>query len=225
MTVALDGGGIANDRHYVKREVVGRDVFHYLFREVQLTIEEDGVNKTINGYVRYLNRQGMENYDGTLVPSYFDHYFRHLYKIVQFVDSQDFEFNIKYRYLSFLRGTLSRYELVWLYYNALYPDFYRFKELIERYSLLKALRSDLLTITRETTNYYSGLGIKGDELRAEGIGIDDFAFFLTDNPEDKLKYYISAFWNSNDIHKGIDYLNKWNGFISRKADQVIEVVN
>jgi hypothetical protein len=49
------------------------------------------------------------------------------------------------------------------------PNFYKFKELVERYSLLKALRSDLLTITRETTWFYSGLGIKGDDLKAEDI--------------------------------------------------------
>lgn len=224
VTVPLDGGGAVKDWHYEKREVVGRDVFRYLFQEVQFTTEVDSDDKKISGYIQYLHCQGMENYDGTLVPSYFDHYFRHLYKIVQFVDSQDFEFNIKCRYLSFLRGTLSRYELVWLYYNSLYPDFYRFKELIERYSLLKALRSDLLATTRETTNYYSELGIKGDDLRAEGIGFDDFAFFLTDNPEDKSKYHISAFWNSKDRQNGIDYLNKRNDFISGKTDQVIEVV-
>ncbi len=219
VTVALGGGGTANDRRLIKREVVGRDVFRYLFNEVPLSITVDGVKKTVNGYRRFLSYKGYANYDTTLVPSYFDHYFRHLYKIVQFVDSQGFEYDVTYRYLSFLRGTLSRYELVWLYYNALYPDFYKFKKQIEKYSLLKALRSDLLTITKETADFYDGLSITREVLEKTEFGVNDFAYYLTDNESEEDKYQISAFWNSQDIDGGTRYMNSWKQFVSKKGKE------
>lgn len=222
VTVPFTEGGATTDKKKVKREIVGRDVFRFLFREVEFNAEIDGVVNTIQGYSHYLRISGIENYDGTLIPSYFDHYFRHLYKIVQFVDSQSFEFAVKYRYLSFLRGTLSRYELVWLYYNALCPDFYKFKDLIESYSLLKALRRDLLTLSKETVGYYNGLGVVDEDLRSRNFGIDDFAFFLTDNKDDKSKYYISAFWKKDDMQYGLEYLSNWRAFIDEKAGQTIQ---
>lgn len=211
-------GGHSADRKLVKREVEGRDVFRYLFLDVRINT----YNKNLIGYRGYLRFCGMEKYDGTLIPTYFDHYFRHLYKIVQFVDSQEFSFGEKYRYLSFLRGTLSRYELVWLYYNALHSDFYKFKRLIEKYSLLKALRSDLLSMSKETVDYYKGLGVTDEDLKVHEFGIDDFAFFLTDNPDEVTKYMISAFWNTKEHRTGVDYLNRWNAFVAKAAEKVVK---
>ena len=51
----------------------------------------------------------------------------------------------EYEYTSMLRAILSRYELVWLYYNGLseYGN-EKLKPLIERYAMLKNLRKDLL---------------------------------------------------------------------------------
>lgn len=219
-TVSLEGGGVSYDKHYEKREVVGRDVFRYLFESVELEVEESRTGK-VHGYRGFLHYRGLSNYDTTLIPSYFDHYFRHLYKIVQFVDSQNFEFDLKYRYLSFLRGTLSRYELVWLYYNTLSPAFYKFKILIERYSLLKALRYDLLTISKETNTYYTSLGITLRELESLQFNGRDFEFYLTDNDEEKNKYKISAFWNRNDLDRGLEHLKRWLSFINSKAGAII----
>lgn len=212
--------GFTTDKKLIKREVVGRDVFRYLFCEARITT----FNGTLMGYRGCLRYLGLDDYDRTLIPTYFDHYFRHLYKIVQFVDSQEFLFVEKYRYLSFLRGTLSRYELVWLYYNALQPEFNKFKQLIERYSLLKALRSDLLSISKETATYYGNLGITDEDLRKNEFGIDDFAFYLTDNAEEESKYMLSAFWNSSDYQSGVDYLNRWKTFVAKAAEKVVKDV-
>ena len=140
------------------------------------------------------------------------------------MDSHELYFGENYRYLSFLRSTLSRYELVWLYYNALHPDFYNFKRLIEKYSLLKALRSDLLTVSKETATYYRGLGISDEDLKKSGFGTDDFAFYLTDNPDEESKYMISAFWNSKDYQTGVDYLNRRNAFVAKAAENVVKDV-
>lgn len=212
--------GFTTDKKLIKREVVGRDVFRYLFCEARITT----FNGTLMGYRDCLRYLGLDDYDRTLIPTYFDHYFRHLYKIVQFVDSQGFLFVEKYRYLSFLRGTLSRYELVWLYYNALQPEFNKFKQLIERYSLLKALRSDLLSISKETVDYYKGLGVTEEDLKNHEFGIDDYAFYLTDDPDEESKYMLSAFWNSSDYQSGVDYLNRWKTFVAKAAEKVVKDV-
>lgn len=224
VTVALDGGGTVTDKKDIKREVVGREVFRFLFEFVNIGVKGVQGHNSVNGYRWFLHYKGLKDYDTTLVPTYFDHYFRHLYKIIQFVDFQEMEFDEKYKYVSFLRGTLSRYELVWLYYNTLYPDFYKFKVLIERYSLLKGLRSDLLALSKETDAYYSGLGVKREELEAQDYNVGDFEFFLTDIEDEDGKYHISAFWNKNDIQGGGVHLANWRAFIEEKAKSVIQNV-
>ena len=201
-----------SDRRTVKRDIVGRDVFRFLFENAHVSHERKGYR----GYKGYLSEVGIGKYDDTEIPSYFDHYFRHLYKIVQFVDSQGFDFNEAYKYVSFLRGTLSRYELVWIYYNSLNPDYCKFKLLIEKYSLLKALRKDLLTESKESMIICKGLGLNKDDLVKQGIQLD-FANFLTDNPDETDKYLISAFWNKKDISEGLDYLARWRNLVASEA--------
>lgn len=188
-------------------------MFRYLFNDVELHLKN---GKVVNGYRGYLKECGISKYDELLIPSYFDHYFRHLYKIVQFVDSQGFEFEEAYRYVSFLRGTLSRYELVWIYYNALYTDNQKFKKLIEKYSLLKALRPELLTDSLESINHYNKLGIKIDKLSKEGFRLD-FPYFLIDCEEDDTRYMISAFWNQADPKVGLEYVTMWRDFIEKNT--------
>lgn len=158
-TVALDGGGTVDNKHFERREIIGRDVFRYLFESVELKVK-DSPEGVVHGYRWYLYYEGLSKYDTTLALTCFDHFFRHVYKIVQFVDTQDFDYDAKYKYLSFLRGTLSRYELVWLFYNTLNPSFYKFKRLIEKYSLLKALRNDLLTVSKEFNDFCAAQPIR-----------------------------------------------------------------
>lgn len=203
---------IGSDSHSVKKDIVGREVFRFLFENAWFSHKQKGYT----GFCRYLTEMGVGKYDETEIPSYFDHYFRHLYKIVQFVDSQGFDFNESYKYVSFLRGTLSRYELVWIYYNTLNPDYFKFKQLIEKYSLLKALRRDLLAESKESVIISKGLGIKREDLESQGIQLD-FANYLTDNPDETDKYLISAFWNKNEIAEGLDYLARWRNLVANKA--------
>lgn len=201
-----------DSRHSVRREVIGRDVFRFFFEDV---ISYYG-QRPFRGYRKYLSGMGVGKYDDTVIPTYFDHYFRHLYKIVQFVDSQVFDFNEAYKYVSFLRGTLSRYELVWIYYNTLNPYYFKFKLLIEKYSLLKALRKDLLTESKESVIISNGLGLKKEDLVKQDIQLD-FAYFLTDNSDETDKYMISAFWNKNQIDEGLEYLAKWRNLVADKT--------
>ena len=205
--------------------VTGREVFRYTFEEVEIAISDKNKynhRSEIIGYRGYLSEKGLEAYDNTWIPTYYDHYFRHLYKIVQFVDSQRFPFDEAYKYISMLRGTLSRYELVWLYYNALTPSFIKFKKLIEKYSLLKNIREDLLSRCAETKRYLDGLELTVNDIKDKGFSGNDFEFYLTDNREDTSKYHLSAFWKREDIETGISYLNRWNTFIDDVASSVVK---
>ena len=90
---------------------------------------------------------GLDGYNKADAPAYFDHYFRLLYRILKFVKESPLitDFEQEYEYTSILRAILSRYELVWLYYDGL-SEYGRdkLKPLIERYAMLKNIRVDLL---------------------------------------------------------------------------------
>lgn len=67
-----------------------------------------------------------------------------IYIVFEYIDqSQDLDgWAAKYKYIGIVRGQLSRYELVWLYFNSLfYP---KMKGLIEKYAVLKNLRPEYL---------------------------------------------------------------------------------
>lgn len=209
------------EQKIVNKSVSGRVVFRFTFDDAEIYD-----NKNIYyGYRKFLNVKGLSDYDNTWIPTYFDHYFRHLYKIIQYVDNQGFPFNESYKYVSLLRGTLSRYELVWIYYNALNPSFIKFKKLIEKYSLLKNIRKDLLTRTQETEIFYNDHGISPKDLLDKGFSHYDFEFYLTDNKEEIGKYHISAFWKKEEIEEGYDLLNRWRSYIDNNIADGVKVEN
>lgn len=127
----------------------GRDVFkhHYILFSNQIIKNHD---------VKYVMEKYMKYWD--LVQTDFGHYFRNLYRIVKIVDETEFytyeelggksdgnsneyntkNFEVRYRYISMLRAQLSDYELLWLFLNCLSDNGKeKFKELVEKYSLLK----------------------------------------------------------------------------------------
>lgn len=210
------------DKRMVNRVVSGREVFRYTFERAEIYLGERdtfGREISVHGYRRFLNAKGLSNYDETWIPTIFDHYFRHLYKIIQFVDGQGFTFDETYKYVSQLRGTLSRYELVWIYYNALNPVYHKFQKLIEKYSLLKNMREDLLTRSLETEMYIVSIGVKPEELKSSGFSGYDFELYLTDDNKDAEKYYITAFWKENEVEDGKERLNRWRAFVSDAEDR------
>ena len=151
----------------------GRDCFEKTY------VKNEQVEQNMNDFA-YLSmssviyREGIKGYKRSETPKYFDHYFRLLYRILKFVDDSKVitDFNQKYEYTAMLRAMLSRYELVWLYYNGLSYGAKKLKPLIERYAMLNNLRTELL--------------VKG---RPEGFGeYDNSAFrktFPNDNNTDK----------------------------------------
>ena len=84
-----------------------------------------------------------------------DHYFRHLYRIYKFVDTSCLiEDDERYEYTCIIRSQLSEYELVMLFYNCLTPNGReKFKPLIEKYSVFKNLRYELLAKPRDREEY------------------------------------------------------------------------
>lgn len=103
--------------------ISGRSIFQYLYHRIL----ENQLAKSI------------DNFKELSLLYLLDHYFSHLYRIITFVDETYLLENKdeKYSYIAILRSTLSRYELVFLFYNEL--NFPKFKEFIEEYSLFNNL--------------------------------------------------------------------------------------
>lgn len=221
--VPLPTGGQGYENRKAHRVITGRETFRYIFEDESFpTHSKAGDNTKIKGTRRVLYHDGLKAYDDYWTPTIFDHYFRHLYKIIQFVDEQEFPFDEAYRYVSFFRGTLSRHELVWIYYNALQPQYHKLKALVEKYTLLKNLRPELLTLTLEADAYYKGLGITDKDLRDYNFSSRDFEFYLTDEKNDPQRFFLSAFWKLSEIEEGYGELNRWRDFINNASEQVIE---
>lgn len=204
------------DKRKINRVVTGREVFRYTFESAEIyLVERDQSSRRIvvNGYREFLKAKGLSEYDETWIPTIFDHYFRHLYKIIQFVDAQGFSFAEAYKYVALLRGTLSRYELVWIYYNALNPEFHKFQDFIEKYSLLKNLRADLLTRCKEVSDYYSYLCVSPQDVKDATFSARDFEYYLTDDKQDAEKYYVTAFWKEEEKEEGLEWLKRWRMYV------------
>ena len=92
------------------------------------------------------------------------------------------------------------------------------KRLMEKYHLLNNLRTDLLTLTRESYIYFQGLGkhVYDDAIKA-GFSGRDFEMYLTDSKEDNIKYYLGAFYTNAEIEKGKAILDRWNKFVASKV--------
>jgi len=130
-------------KHYYESE--GRDCFEKTF------VKNDQIEQSLNDFAHLsmssiIFRFGLNGYYKSEMPKYFDHYFRLLYRILKFVNDSKVitDINEKYEYVATLRAMLSRYELVWLYYNGLSYGAKKFKPLIERYAMLNNLRKELL---------------------------------------------------------------------------------
>lgn len=153
-------------RHGEDIVVSGREVFRASFESMPIIVD---IPKNGIPYQRYIgmtyaiSNVNMDGYCKADVPTYFDHYFRLLYRILKFVRDTPLvnNFDDEYEYTSMLRAILSRYELVWLYYNGLseYGN-EKLKPLIERYAMLKNLRDDLLVENVDVGHYADSAYVK-----------------------------------------------------------------
>lgn len=113
-------------------------------------------NQPYLGMREIIKNLGYDGYVDSVVPTYFDHYFRFFYRILKFIQTSPLvsSFEEEYEYTCMLRAMLSRYELVWLYYNGLSYGKDKLKPLIERYAMLNNLRDDLLADKKDEFGVY-----------------------------------------------------------------------
>lgn len=141
--------------------VKGREAFYDSFEvAVHKTQLEDWnplhIDHKFIGMREIIKDFGYDGYMDSKTPTYFDHYFRFLYRILVFVKTSPLvtDFEEEYQYTCMLRAMLSRYELVWLYYNGLSYGKDKLKPLIERYAMLNNLRGDLLADLKDNFGKY-----------------------------------------------------------------------
>lgn len=130
-------------------ESKGRDVFQAQFEKtvVYVDLKNEAKNKArFRGMKSALEKYNLDGYLYSDTPTCFDHYFRLLYRILKFVKTTSLvtTYEEEYEYTAMLRAVLSRYELVWLFYNGLTYGENKLKPLIERYAMLSNLRTDML---------------------------------------------------------------------------------
>ena len=195
----------------VSHRVQGRDLFRYAFVEASHDLEN---GNEVEGLGRKMRNEGFKAYMNSYTPTYFDHYFRFIYTILAFIKKNEWlGSEAQYGYAKMLRAILSRYELVWLFYNGL-SDYGKdkLKPLIEEYAMLKNLRTDLLTICKENLDLLKEKGIV-DEYTGK-FELSDFEFFITDcEYEYKEKYKLKAFYSDNHIQKGQEHLKTWREYM------------
>lgn len=200
-------------------EYRGRSLFLHAFNQAEHDIETTTKGKyiTVSGMRSVLQAKGLAEYDEYHTASYFDHYFRHFYRILKFIkqNSDWLSYDEQYKYTSMLRGTLSRYELVWLFYNGLTDNGYeKLKPLMEEYTMLKSLRPYLLTLCKE--NYDKALSVIGGikALKGEGFSGTDYEFFITDKKGEN-EYYLRAFYNKDEMDDGMKKMDEWRAFCKK----------
>lgn len=196
-------GGRDRKEVIVDNSVRGRQVVGYIYNHYKYGRLRTGV------FVN-LSENGLDGYENSPYLSLLDHYFRHLYTILRYVDETDafdlndkgekdieYAYNVKYHYTTIVRATLSRYELLMLYYNGLSKNGReKLKPLLEKYTLLNNLDIHGLSFSKENLDLckiQKRKDVKWDEYGLTGT---DYEFYLTNDVHDKSRYLLSAFCRS-----------------------------
>lgn len=201
----------------IQDEYRGRNLFYYVFIMCNHAIENSFLDGTtmVSGLSNVIKRRGKERFDDYMTTTMFDHYFRHLYTILRFISENEWlGADKQYKYATFVRATLSRYELIMLYYNGFFHP--KMKKMMERYCLLNNIRKDLLPMSYEYYVFLREQGVSKEDLRDAHFSIGDFEYYLTDDENDDTRYHLSAFFSKGELDKGHALLNRWRTFIKDK---------
>lgn len=130
----------------------GRNTFKTLYLDALII---DSFNTDFEGIKSVLECSEINNKIFISNTTIFNHYFRHLYRIIKYTDSTDLiEDCERYDYACIVRSQLSDYELVLLFYNCLTANGReKFKPLIEKYSMFNNLRIELLANHKHKNEY------------------------------------------------------------------------
>lgn len=188
----------------------GRELFSFLFSH-QNGYSGDGIKYDLmNG--------GWEAYNESVWRTYLDHYFRHFYTILRFINEtsafdyneqgnrdEEYEFTQKYHYATILRATLSRYELVLLFYNGLSIfGQEHLKPLLEKYSMLNNLNESLLTLIKENRDLcrIPEEVLSAEYLQDRKLSGTDYEFFMAVEG-DREHYSLNAFCTNEEEKDGL----------------------
>lgn len=223
---------IVNELEYIEEGTIkkGRQVFKCLFEEQSVTDISPSIPD--RGMRRVLDVHGLEAYGEVDFIGTFDHYFRNLYRIVKFIDEQEdnlLNYRKKYDYIANnVRSILSKYELIWLYYNCLNEaGNTKFKPLVEKYTLLKNLREADIANSSHSSKYehlLSGDNEVGnsDDSSEESLPFpqNEYEFYMNIDIFQKNvldKYKVGAFFKEDEVTKWQQYyLDIRDNGLSRK---------
>jgi len=232
----LDSREIAEDFDVkkIKTTYKGREVFMIMY-------EENSYNNY--GIKAIIEQRGISSYSSFPFISLFDHYFRHLYAIINFIDkspeiekfiernvydcdSQNKLFEKRYEYTKILRATLSHYELVLLYYNGL-SEFgkEKLKPLIEKYSILNNLNEGLLALSNDNIPFANSDARVNfiTNCKTKGYPPTDYLFNITETGIFERRYNVSAFYHNKEdqkkeIEKVLNFYSELNELKNNKPD-------
>lgn len=198
--------GFSTEEAIVDNSVRGRQAIRYIYRHDVSMYYHEGIFDVIW-------ESGLDGYINAPYRVLLDHYFRHLYTILRYVDETDAfalndegkvdaenEWKQKYHYTTIVRATLSRYELLMLYYNGL-SIFGRekLKPLIEKYSLFNNLDRYGLSFSKDYQDMAHINGKKKEDWYTKyGLSGRDYEFYLTENENDPMRYNIHAFGHRDE---------------------------
>ena len=226
-TTSKEERGYSTQETPIEMEITGRNLFSWAFLKMPHTVRigaEPFPKET--GMKAVLTKYGMKEYVNQKSATLFDHYFRHLYTILKFIDKYDLPNDNRiltdeelYGYAKILRATLSRYELVWLYYNGLsgYGN-KKLKPLLEKYCMLKNLREELLVCCKDNQETLNKIGVTLEQVQNDDYSGTDYEFFLTTERNNEGKYHYSAFYKSLDEqNECIQHISNWNAYLDDKT--------
>lgn len=214
--------GNANEEPNKRVSFHGREVFEKIYNNVKHKLKTEGIRGYKESYIRTV----------------LDHYFRNFYIILKFIhetkvfsdESQreegQTEYEAKYRYATILRASLSRYELVLLYYNGLSDvGNEKLKPLLEEYCMLNNINEGLLVLNKDTREM---LQIPS-EIKCVEVVLSDYSFsggdyeaLLTLEENNRNKYNIKAFCHSEEeLENTKAILDYWNNIIS----EIVNLLN
>ena len=192
-------------------EYHGRNLFYYVVCSCKHNVSEG--DKKLNGLREVIYYKGLSHVNDYMTMGKFDHYFLHLYTILKFIKEKEWLGDEKqYQYATFIRATLSRFELFLLYYHGLnHPEM---KKMMERYCLLHHLRKDFLPMSQEYSCFLGESRLSQKSLHDAGFSDGDFEYYLTDDEDDDSRYHLCAFYTNDEMEKGKELLDRWRKLVN-----------